>query len=143
MFLRWHQTPYKAVLDCGRGYWLSAGWIRLKKFTFPWGKFYFVGSRNCANPTFEFDETEALHYIRAKSGLSPKPWGKPNLALRKHLAFVGLIPLGSLIFGAMLMEAYPSHPTAVIVVMCAPLPILLFWLVNCGWKAGTSSRPKI
>ena len=46
-FLRWTRVPYEEIVESGTSWAVfSIGYLRLKRFVFPWGKLYFVLDQN-------------------------------------------------------------------------------------------------
>ena len=44
---RWRKLTYDEVVECGISWGISGiGYVRLKRFLFPWGKLYFVLDQN-------------------------------------------------------------------------------------------------
>jgi hypothetical protein len=59
--LQWQRLPYDEVVECGVSIF-GIGYLRLKRFHFPWGKLYFVLDAN--DRLFGRGTHPLLHYIQ-------------------------------------------------------------------------------
>jgi hypothetical protein len=62
---RWHSLPYSQIQDCGES-WVY-GYIRPRRFAFPWGKIYFLRP-NASDSLFGLDK-ETISIIRSKANI--------------------------------------------------------------------------
>ena len=63
-WIRWHSLPYSEIRECGES-WVY-GYIRPRRFAFPWGRIYFV--RPNAPDSFKLDK-EMISTIRSKANI--------------------------------------------------------------------------
>lgn len=56
----WSRVPYDEIVDCGT-VWIF-GYLRLRRFVFPWGRLYFVLDAN--EKLFDRGEYPLLRYIQ-------------------------------------------------------------------------------
>ena len=64
-WLRWHGLPYSEIRECGES-WVY-GYIRPRRFAFPWGSIYFVRP-NASDSLFGLDK-EMISAIRTKANI--------------------------------------------------------------------------
>ena|SRR5882762_2653946 len=63
---RWHEVPYSEIVDCGE-FWVY-GYVRCRRFVFPWGRIYFVRSYS-TEKLFGWDE-EIIASVRSRAHIS-------------------------------------------------------------------------
>jgi hypothetical protein len=64
-WIRWHSLAYSQIMDCGES-WVY-GYIRPRRFAFPWGKIYFLRP-NASDSLFGLDK-EMISTIRSKANI--------------------------------------------------------------------------
>jgi hypothetical protein len=64
-WIRWHALPYSEIRECGES-WVY-GYIRPRRFAFPWGRIYFVRP-NTSDSLFGLDK-EMISTIRSKANI--------------------------------------------------------------------------
>jgi len=64
-WIRWHALPYSEICECGES-WVY-GYIRPRRFAFPWGRIYFV--RPSASDSFFGWDKEMISTIRSNANL--------------------------------------------------------------------------
>jgi hypothetical protein len=61
--LRWRKLSYDEIVECGTSWVMPGiGYVRLKRYLFPWGKLYFVLDEN--ERIFEHGTHPLLRYIQ-------------------------------------------------------------------------------
>lgn len=117
--LKWRTITYEEILSCGLVRHTFFGFVKLKRFRFPWGKLYFVLDGSLYEDPLARSKSELLRYAEGKANRSGESQsrvsGEPKRYHRIRRCLVaGAVGILASLMSTLLLPAEITqfHPTA-------------------------------